>query len=107
MIGEVCQTMQTLVSWLALPSQAILPGSKWLSTPISGSKATRALRRAMAVPSLGATLYMKPISRRPLAPGMFCTTIGRIARKVAPEMAREQARIGVIGPARGASRRRG
>ncbi len=75
LIGAVCQTMQTLVSLLALPIQAIVSTSKWPSTPISGSNGMPRWMVAIAVPSLGATLVMKLIRRRPLAPGMFCTTV--------------------------------
>ena len=72
---DVCQTSQTLVSLLALPSQLNFSTSKWPSTPISGSNGMPRWMVAIAVPSLGATLVMKLISRRPLAPGMFCTTV--------------------------------
>jgi hypothetical protein len=55
-IAELCHAMQTLVSLLALPSQVTLAGSKRLSTPISGSKASARCTVAIAVPSRGAAL---------------------------------------------------
>ena len=85
LIGDACQTMQTLTSSLALPIQVTLVGSNLAFTPISGSNGSARWPVAIAVPSLGAMPWMWPISRRPLAPGMFCTTTFGLPGMLRPE----------------------
>ena len=57
-IGDVCQTMQTLVSPLALPSQPNCGRRNGLGDGERIERRRRAATRAITVPSLGATFCM-------------------------------------------------